>query len=476
MLFSPVRFHGVRVPGLRRAGRVLPRKVQEVPGLLQGGIGWQGIVPARAAKMGSIAVDKAIAKLGTPASSTSSSSPTRSPSTSSTVFEPEMPELVDEVMRREHPRLWRDLPPAGRRALVERVQAQLPAVVRNVTDRDRRAHRPAARPEDHGDRPVPRRTRRWWSASSATSARGSCGPDGALRVHLRLPARHPGRGRRPASSTSGGCCRSSACVVGWVTNALGMWLIFEPPEPRRILGIKVHGLFLRRQAEAAEVYAEIIADDVITLERIGDFLLDGPRGDRTRQLLADRDAARHRPGRRAGPRGRAGGGRRAAVRQHPRVGGHEARGPDDPPFKDPEFSREQADEDPRAGGPAHQGASAARLRRDDARGDQGGRVDALRPRGDHGIRRWGAPPADLRGGGPDDEHRTIRTSSTAARRRAALPGRPIADTCPGSPGSRPAPRGARRSGRLRHPAYRPAGAARRHRPRGVRRAGRGARP
>ena len=25
-------------------------------------------------------------------------------------------------------------------------------------------------------------------------------------------------------------------VVGWTTNALGMWLIFEPPEPRRILG------------------------------------------------------------------------------------------------------------------------------------------------------------------------------------------------------------------------------------------------
>ena len=64
MLFSPVRFHGFRVPGLRELATVLPRKLQEVPGILQGGIGWQGIVPARAAKMGSIAVDKAIAKLG----------------------------------------------------------------------------------------------------------------------------------------------------------------------------------------------------------------------------------------------------------------------------------------------------------------------------------------------------------------------------------------------------------------------------
>jgi hypothetical protein len=40
---------------MRQLSRVLPRKLQEVPGILQGGIGWQGIVPARAAKMGSIA-------------------------------------------------------------------------------------------------------------------------------------------------------------------------------------------------------------------------------------------------------------------------------------------------------------------------------------------------------------------------------------------------------------------------------------
>ena len=44
-------------------------------------------------------------------------------------------------------------------------------------------------------------------------------------------------------------------MVGWTTNALGMWLIFEPVRPKRILGVKTHGLFLRRQDEAAEVYA-----------------------------------------------------------------------------------------------------------------------------------------------------------------------------------------------------------------------------
>ena len=67
MLFKPINFWGFRVPGLKEIASVLPRKLQEVPGWMDGGFGWQGIVPARAAKMGSIAVDKVIAKLGTPA-------------------------------------------------------------------------------------------------------------------------------------------------------------------------------------------------------------------------------------------------------------------------------------------------------------------------------------------------------------------------------------------------------------------------
>ena len=67
MLFNPVRFAGFRVPGLVSLVSLLPRRIQQIPGVMQGGVGWQGIVPSRAAKMGSIAVDKGIAKLGSPA-------------------------------------------------------------------------------------------------------------------------------------------------------------------------------------------------------------------------------------------------------------------------------------------------------------------------------------------------------------------------------------------------------------------------
>ena len=95
---------------------MLPRKVQEIPGLLEGGIGWQGIVPARAAKMGSIAVDKVIAKVGTPRDFYEQLEPEKIAEHIVEVFRPDLPQLIDEIMRREHPRLWQDLPAWGRQA------------------------------------------------------------------------------------------------------------------------------------------------------------------------------------------------------------------------------------------------------------------------------------------------------------------------------------------------------------------------
>lgn len=81
---------------------------------------------------------------------------------------------------------------------------------------------------------------------------------------------------------------------------------------------------------------------MITLENIGTFLLDGPRGDRTRQMLEDA----------LGPAiDRAAGPARAAVRvavgtrQYDTIRdsvAHEAVGHTLTPFKDPEFSEKQS--------------------------------------------------------------------------------------------------------------------------------------
>jgi uncharacterized membrane protein YheB (UPF0754 family) len=74
-------------------------------------------------------------------------------------------------------------------------------------------------------------------------------------------------------------------AIGYLTNKLALDCIFQPIYPRRILGIKFHGLFLRRQHEVAEVYSRNIADDIITIANMGEELLNGPSADRTRRLM-----------------------------------------------------------------------------------------------------------------------------------------------------------------------------------------------
>src|ERR1700739_4049823 len=47
-------------------------------------------------------------------------------------------------------------------------------------------------------------------------------------------------------------------VVGYVTNWVALWMIYEPAEPQGLGPVQVHGLFIRRQPEAAGVYAAIV--------------------------------------------------------------------------------------------------------------------------------------------------------------------------------------------------------------------------
>ena len=133
MLFNPVRFAGFRVPGLVALVSLLPRRIQQIPGVMQGGVGWQGIIPSRAAKMGSIAVDKGIAKLGSPADFYQQLEPDKIAEHILATSRGEIRELVERILEREHPQLWRETPPRVREAVHARVQEQLPDVVRAVT-------------------------------------------------------------------------------------------------------------------------------------------------------------------------------------------------------------------------------------------------------------------------------------------------------------------------------------------------------
>ncbi|HEY2771580.1 MAG TPA: hypothetical protein VGI87_13475 [Solirubrobacteraceae bacterium] len=341
MLFNPVQFHGFRIKGLDDLSTLLPRKIQEIPGIMQGGVGWQGIVPARAAKMGSISVDKAISKLGTPSEFYEQLEPEKMAAHIVQIFKPEIPEIVDRTMRREQPGMWNDVPPRVKEAVYHRVQAQLPDIVAGVTEDigeyidqlldpklmvvDHFAQHPALVNRIFKD--IGRKELRLM-VNFGFLFGFLFGIPVAVITHFvpvwwLLPV--------------------LGVFVGWTTNLLGMKVIFEPVEERRIGPIRLHGLFLRRQDEVAKVYARIIADEVVTLENIGNFLLEGPRGDRTRQMLEE--SMRPAIDRAAGP---ARAALRVAVGPREYDSIRESIAEDSAEhtltgFQDPEFSRQQSE-------------------------------------------------------------------------------------------------------------------------------------
>jgi uncharacterized membrane protein YheB (UPF0754 family) len=340
MLFYPVRFAGWRLPGLGSLASLLPRRIQQIPGVMQGGVGWQGIIPSRAAKMGSIAVDKGIAKLGSPADFYRQLDPETIAEHILDTARDDIHEVVERIMEREYPDTWGNVPDRVREAVHARVQQQLPDIVRSVTDEI----------GSHIDQLL--------DIKLMVIRRIEENPEMANRIYLEV-------GRKELrfiinfgfffgamlgvpviflteAVPQWWVLPIAGVIIGYVTNWVALWLIFEPTEPHRIGPLKLHGLFIRRQPEVAEVYGEIIADDIVTLRNIGDELLQGPRADRTRQMIEDalRPAVDRAAGRaRLAVRAALGGSRYDTIRESVAT---EAVEYTMHPLTDPEFNRRQS--------------------------------------------------------------------------------------------------------------------------------------
>lgn len=301
MLFYPVRFAGLRVPGLATFANVMPRRIQQIPGLGQGGIGWQGIIPSRAAKMGSIAVDKGLAKLGGAGDFYRQLDPEAIAEQILMSARGEIHDVVERIMERERPQLWHDLPPRVRAAVHARVQEQLPEIVRMITEEI------GAHADDLID------------VKLMVIRRLEANPALANRIFLEVGRKElrfivnfgfffglllgiPTAFLTQEVLTQWWVLPIAGVLIGYATNLIGIRMIFEPVDPRRLGPLVLQGLFLKRQPEVAGVYADIIANDVVTMNNVADDLMHGPNSDRTRQLIegalrpaVDRAVGRARP-------------------------------------------------------------------------------------------------------------------------------------------------------------------------------------
>lgn len=285
MLFRPIDFVGFRVPGMKEISPSFPRKLKQIPGVVEGRVGWQGIIPSRSARMGTIAAEKGIAKIATEREFYEEFDPERIATHMVQNSQAEIRELTEDVFREEYPEIWYNTPNAVRELIHARVQERLPRVADEITEKigenidellDINAmitNHLDENPEllnrlfiEVGDRELT------FIINSGFLIGGLLG---FLTIPLFLALDSPF------------VLPMAGILVGYATNWIALKIIFLPIEERRFGPFRLQGLFIKRQPEAAEEYAEIVAAEIVTIGNVAENLMYGSQSDRTRKMVRD---------------------------------------------------------------------------------------------------------------------------------------------------------------------------------------------
>ena len=287
MLFRPIEFHGIRVFGLRYLYPYLPKRIQVLPLLSPDGrFGWQGIVPSRADKMASIAVDKGLSKLGNVSDFYRELEPDALAEHFAVTAEQQIRDIVENILRRDHPQLWYNLPAQVREMVHARVREQLPDILQELTaelganiDQLLDVKQMVIRYFQNR----PQLLNQLFQVLGAKELRfmqnfglyfGA--PMGVVLVAVLHLTGWPTLAVLPLGGV----------LIGWVVNWVGLNMIFVPAEPKWWCPWR-RGLLIKRQDEITAGYAELVSTQVMTVANIGDELLNGPKSDRTLQMLED---------------------------------------------------------------------------------------------------------------------------------------------------------------------------------------------
>ena len=59
-----------------------------------------------------------------------------------------------------------------------------------------------------------------------------------------------------------------AAVIGWATNYIAVRMLFHPREEKRILGLRIQGVFPKRQKALAEKLGQLVARELFSLQDV----------------------------------------------------------------------------------------------------------------------------------------------------------------------------------------------------------------
>ncbi len=248
-------------------------------------IGWQGIIPSKAAKMSSISVDLWTSKLINVKELFAKINPKKVAKEMHPEFDRISKEIMDEIMHEQAPEIWSRVPESVKKLAYSRISKDLPEIVTEMmTDIKENIDEMF----DIKDMVIKRLTKDKGLLNDMFLQVGdeefkfierSGFTFGFLFgiVQMLVWYFYPKFWILPLFGL----------LVGYATNWLALKLIFNPIEPISFLGVTYQGLFIKRQNEVSKEYAYMLAHDIFTFDRIFASIITGPTKDRFVNLIAN---------------------------------------------------------------------------------------------------------------------------------------------------------------------------------------------
>lgn len=247
-------------------------------------LGWQGVVPKRAARMASIACDTMTRQLIHPRDVVDRLDPARIAKEIEKPLLAAADEIVRDIAAQYQPGLWESLPRRVQQLVIQRVQSESPRMVATVLDAVKRDVDSVFDLKDMvvtslvKDKALLNRIFQEAGRKEFRFIARSGIYFGALLgvvqmvvwVLFKIPIIMPLFG----------------LLIGWLTDWLALKMIFHPKQPVRYFGIfEWQGLFLKRRAEVSKAYASLIAKEIITPRNVVEAVLRGPLSDKVVALI-----------------------------------------------------------------------------------------------------------------------------------------------------------------------------------------------
>jgi uncharacterized membrane protein YheB (UPF0754 family) len=243
-------------------------------------LGWQGIVPRKAATMASIACDTMTSRLIKPEDIFNKLDPDRIAREIEKPLLAAVEDITREVAAAYSPGLWEAAPEAVKRLIIGRIQNEAPNIVRAIMIDIKQNIDSVFDLKDMvvsnllRDKPLLNRIFLEAGAGEFKFIRNSGIYFGFLIGLVQAVVW--------AVTQNPLVMPLFGLFTGWFTDWLALKMVFNPKHPTKYLMglIEWQGLFLKRRAEVSAEYGRLIAKEIVTSRNIIDAVLKGPLSDR----------------------------------------------------------------------------------------------------------------------------------------------------------------------------------------------------